>query len=118
MRITLLLAIGVFCAAGVLASDPPGRYGVDAPELARDHDRTVDYTTGARAIFVKGEVSRAAYLNVPTTESSAGVWPAATPPLPYDAYSPGGSDVTVWKGFQRNHAAGLELLQAQARSAQ
>jgi predicted dienelactone hydrolase len=146
--------------------------------IAGDHDRTVDYATGARAIFdaasaahrylltfkqgghaigldpvpeamrqklwdqdwfedpvwrkdrinainahfitafldcyVKGDEGRAAYLNVPVTESGAGVWPAATPPLAYDAYSPGTADITVWKGFQRNHAAGLELLQAEA----
>ena len=67
--------------------------------------------------YVKGDESRAAYLDVPVPESSAGVWPAAMPPVAYDAYSPGGADITVWKGFQRNHAAGLELLQAQARSA-
>ena len=66
--------------------------------------------------YVKGDQSRAAYLNVPVTESSAGVWAAATPALAYDAYSPGTSDITVWKGFQRNHASGLELLQAEARS--
>jgi predicted dienelactone hydrolase len=60
------------------------------------------------------DASRAAYLNVPVAESSAGVWPATTPPLAYDAYSPGTADISVWKGFQRNHAAGLELLQAQA----
>jgi hypothetical protein len=64
--------------------------------------------------YVKGDETRAAYLDVAVTESSAGAWPAATPPLEYDAYSPGSADITVWKGFQRNHAAGLELLQAQA----
>ena len=66
---------------------------------------------------VKGDESRDAYLDVPLPESSAGAWPAETPPLAYDAYSPGTSPITVWKGFQRNHAAGLELLQAQAVSA-
>jgi predicted dienelactone hydrolase len=149
--------------------------------IAGDNDRTVDYKTGARAIFdmasgahrylltfkegghsiglnpapdsmrqrlwdqdwfedpvwrkerinainahfitafldryVKGDESRAGYLNVPVTESAAGAWPAATPPLAYDAYSPGTAEITLWKGFQRNHAAGLELLQADARSA-
>ena len=65
--------------------------------------------------YVKGDESRDAYLNVPVSESAAGVWPA-TPPLPYDAYSPGTADITVWKGFQRNHATGLELLQAEAKS--
>jgi len=33
--------------------------------------------------------------------------------LPYDAYSPAADGVTVWKGFQRNRAAGLELLRAE-----
>jgi predicted dienelactone hydrolase len=66
--------------------------------------------------YVKGDESRAAYLNVPVGESDAGAWPAATLPLGYDAYSPGTEPITLWKGFQRNHAAGLELLQADARS--
>ena len=154
---------------------------ITAPMLliSGDHDRTVDYKTGARAIFdmasgtqrylltfkegghamglspapdsmrrrlwdqdwfedpvwrkerinainahfitafldryVKGDESRAPYLDVPVTESSTGAWPGATAPLAYDAYSPGTPGITVWKGFQRNHAAGLELLQAQAR---
>jgi predicted dienelactone hydrolase len=166
---------------GSLASwGAEGLRTITAPLLliAGDHDRTVDYATGARAIFdsasaahrylltfkqgghaigldpvpeamrqklwdqdwfedpvwrkdrinainahfitafldlhVKGDASRAAYLNVPVTESAAGIWPPATPPLAYDAYSPGTADITVWKGFQRNHAAGLELLQAEA----
>jgi predicted dienelactone hydrolase len=66
--------------------------------------------------YVKGDESRDAYLNVPVTESDLGAWPAATPPPAYDAYSPGTGHVTVWKGFQRNHATGLELLQAGARA--
>jgi predicted dienelactone hydrolase len=67
--------------------------------------------------YVKGDESRAAYLDVPLPESTLGTWvsptPAsATPPSPYDAYSPGGAGATLWKGFQRNHASGLQLLQA------
>lgn len=65
--------------------------------------------------YVKGNESRAAYLDVAVPESSAGVWPAGTAKLDYDAYSPGTGGITVWKGFQRNHAAGLELLQADAQ---
>jgi predicted dienelactone hydrolase len=151
--------------------------GVPLLLIAGDRDRTVDYTTGARAIFdqasgahrylltfkqgghalgfgpapkamrqrlwdedwfedpvwrkdrinainahfitafldryVKGDEGRAAYLDVATGDSDAGVWPE-TSTLPYDAYSPGDADITVWKGFQRSHAAGLELLQSQA----
>ena len=37
--------------------------------------------------------------------------------LPYSAYSPGGDGVTLWKGFQRQHAEGLELLHASPRRA-
>src|SRR6266403_1980279 len=170
-----------FARGGALAAwGADGVRMITAPLLliAGDHDRTVDYTTGARAIFdmasgahrylltfkegghsiglspapdsmrqrlwdqdwfedavwrkerinainahfitafldryVKGDESRAAYLDVPVTDSAAGAWPAATPPLAYDAYSPGTAEITLWKGFQRNHAAGLELLQADA----
>ncbi len=179
-----LLAVVAISPAGGGSLGAWGAEGVGmiaAPMLliSGDHDKTVDYTTGARAIFdmasgahrylltfkegghaiglspapdsmrqrlwdqdwfedpvwrkerinainahfitafldryVKGDESRAAYLDVPAAESSAGVWPATIPPAAYDAYSPGNSGVTVWKGFQRNHAAGLELLQAQAR---
>ena len=66
--------------------------------------------------YVKGDESRDAYLNVPVSESADGAWPA-TPPAPaYGAYSPGTANITVWKGFQRSHATGLELLQAEAKS--
>ena len=74
------------------------------------------FITAFLDLYVRGDTSRGAYLNVPVAESAVGAWPAATPPLAYDAYSPGTADITVWKGFQRNHAAGLELLQAAAGS--
>jgi predicted dienelactone hydrolase len=61
--------------------------------------------------YVKGDTGRAAYLDVHTPDSDDGVWPAQSS-LPYDAYSPSNSSITVWKGFQRNHAAGLQLLSA------
>jgi predicted dienelactone hydrolase len=60
--------------------------------------------------YLKDDVSRDAYLNVSVPDSSEGLWPAPNP-FPYDAYSPGTRGVTVWRGFQRNHAAGLELRQ-------
>src|ERR1700722_973301 len=74
------------------------------------------FITAFLDLYVKGDAGRAAYLNVAVAESAAGVWPAAAPPLAYDAYSPGNADITVWKGFRRNHAGGLELLQANAGS--
>lgn len=63
--------------------------------------------------YVKDDTSRDAYLNVAAPESSGGIWPTPNP-LPYDAYSPAANGVSVWRGFQKNHAAGLQLLQARA----
>jgi predicted dienelactone hydrolase len=71
------------------------------------------FITAFLDLYLKDDASRAAYLNVAQPESSDGVWPAAAA-LPYSAYSPGTGEVTVWKGFQRGHATGLELLQAPA----
>ena len=61
--------------------------------------------------YVKGDASRAAYLQVRTPDSDDGVWPAQSS-LPYGAFSPSDSNITVWKGFQRNHSTGLQLLSA------
>ena len=61
--------------------------------------------------YVKGDVSRAAYIDGLTPESAQGEWPAS-PADAYDAFSPGTDGNTVWKGFQRQHAEGLELLHA------
>jgi len=156
-----------------------GLRGVHAPLLliAGNKDRTVDYTTGAHAIFenatnadrylltfkegghsiglnpvpdamrsrlwdqdwfedpvwrkdrinainvhfitafldryVRDDVSRDSYLNVAVPEADAGLWATANASA-YAAYSPGANGISVWKGFHRNHAAGLELLQAKA----
>ena len=58
--------------------------------------------------YVKGDASRAAYLQGLVPDSDAGRWPGK-PAAPYDAVSPGGEGVTLWKGFQDRHAAGLQL---------
>jgi len=58
---------------------------------------------------VKDDASRAPYLDGLTRESIQGDWPASAARA-YDAYSPGADGITVWKGFQRGHAEGLELL--------
>jgi predicted dienelactone hydrolase len=63
--------------------------------------------------YLKGDASRAAYLDVGVTESFDGAW-AADKNTPYAAPSPGGEAATLWKGFQRHHNTGLELLQAPA----
>lgn len=61
--------------------------------------------------YVRGEVSRDSYLNVPEPDADAGTWPAADT-SPYAAFSSGANGNSVWKGFQRSHAVGLELQKA------
>jgi predicted dienelactone hydrolase len=61
--------------------------------------------------YVKDDASRAGYLDGLAPLSAGGAW-SAPEGLPYDARSPGGDGVTLWKGFQRQHAEGLELLHA------
>lgn len=59
--------------------------------------------------YVKDDAGRAPYLDGLTRDSTQGTWPAGAARA-YDAYSPGADGITVWKGFQRGHAEGLELL--------
>ena len=63
--------------------------------------------------YVKGDETRAAYLDGLVPDAASGQWPA-TEAGSLDAYSAGANGVTVWKGFQRNYAEGLELLQSDA----
>ena len=64
--------------------------------------------------YVKDDASRASYLDGLTPRSDDGAWPPS-PGEPYGAYSPGSEGITLWKGFQRQHAEGLELLHATPR---
>ena len=64
--------------------------------------------------YLKDDASGAAYLDGLVPESSKGEWPAEAAGA-YGAYSPGTDGITVWKGFQRQHAEGLELLHAAPR---
>ena len=66
--------------------------------------------------YVKGDESRASYLDVPVADGNAGRWPAPGP-AHYADYSPATGAITVWKGFQQKSAAGLELLERKAESA-
>ena len=64
--------------------------------------------------YVKDDASRAAYIDGLVPESARGEWPASAAGA-YGDYSPGNDGITVWKGFQRQHAEGLELLHATPR---
>lgn len=77
---------------------------------------TTHFITAFLDRYLKADESRAAFLDVAVTESNDGEWPAGGT-VAYDAYSPGTGGITVWKGFQRNHATGMQLLRADARTA-
>ena len=70
------------------------------------------FITAFLDLYVKGEKRYAAYLDVPVSHAGRGVWPHDREP--FAAYSPGTGDITVWKGFQRSFAVGLELQRADA----
>lgn len=61
--------------------------------------------------YLKGETDRDAYLLSPVSDADQAAWPAADAGA-YGAYSTAQPPVTVWKGFQRVHDAGLRLLHA------
>ena len=71
------------------------------------------FITAFLDLYVKGQKSRAAYLDVPVRHAGHGVWPHDHEP--FAAYSPGTGDITVWKGFQRSFAVGLKMQRASAR---
>lgn len=60
--------------------------------------------------YVKGDASRASYIDGLVVESDKGTWDAPQG-TPWSARSPGG-EVTLWKGFQRRHATGMTLMHA------
>jgi predicted dienelactone hydrolase len=62
-------------------------------------------------LYVRGDPTRSAYIDGLVPESAAGGWPPE-PQSRYDEYSPGTAGVTLWKGFQRRHAEGLEFRHA------
>lgn len=79
----------------------------------QDHVNAVNlhFITAFLALYLKGDAQARAWLDVPVVNADEGVWnaPAGTP---WGAYSPGGEGVTLWKGFQRRHASGLEFRHA------
>jgi predicted dienelactone hydrolase len=68
------------------------------------------FITAFLDLYVKGEQRDAAYLEVRVVHAGRGVWPHDH--APFAAYSPGTGEITVWKGFQRSFAVGLELQRA------
>ncbi len=57
--------------------------------------------------YVKGDESKASYIDGLVPNSDDGTWP--NPPPTYGAISPGPPSATLWKGFAQAHAAGMML---------
>jgi predicted dienelactone hydrolase len=66
--------------------------------------------------YVKDDASRASYLELAVTDAAAGTWPQDQQGR-WNEISPGTEGITVWKGFQRRHAQGLEWLRQDAAAA-
>jgi predicted dienelactone hydrolase len=73
---------------------------------------SLHFVTAFLDLHVKGDASKAAYLDLATERSAEGVWPAV-PGADEAAFSAGQPGVTVWRGFQRRWAEGLRLLRAE-----
>jgi dienelactone hydrolase len=58
--------------------------------------------------YVKGDATKARYLDGLVANSNDGVW-AGLPPGRHAGYSPGPPIATTWKGFQPGKAAGMTL---------
>jgi predicted dienelactone hydrolase len=71
------------------------------------------FITAFLAVYLKGDAGMKSFLDVPIEDAGEGIWnaPAGTQ---WNAYSPGGAGITLWKGFQRSHAQGLTLRHAAA----
>jgi predicted dienelactone hydrolase len=69
------------------------------------------FITAFLAVHLRDDTAMRVFLDVPVADSDMGEWnaPAGTP---WGAYSPGAPDATLWKGFQRRHARGMELRHA------
>lgn len=72
------------------------------------------FITAFLAVHLRGEADKRAFLDVPVVDSDAGDWKAPDG-TPWGAFSPGGEGVTLWKGFQRRHARGMELRHSAPR---
>ena len=71
------------------------------------------FITAFLDLYAKGDIPKAAYLDLAIPQSADGVW-VAKPGTPWDARSPG-APATLWKGFPRRHAEGLSFRFAPAQ---
>jgi alpha-beta hydrolase superfamily lysophospholipase len=66
------------------------------------------FVTAFLGLHLRDDARMRSFLDVPIVESDQGEW-SAPQGTPWGAYSPGGEGITLWKGFQRRHARGMEM---------
>jgi hypothetical protein len=71
------------------------------------------FITAFLDINLRDNAAARSYLDVSVSDADLGVWNAPANAT-WGAYSPGGLGVSLWKGFQRRHARGMDLLHAAA----
>jgi predicted dienelactone hydrolase len=71
------------------------------------------FVTAFLDLTLKGDVSKRAYLDVPTVDANAGEWPLSFAEQ-LNGTMAGTEQPKYWRGFQRRWAAGLEMHRAAA----
>ncbi len=66
------------------------------------------FITAFLGLTLQDKAAMRSYLDVPVESSDDGEWKAPDR-APWGAVSPGGPGISLWKGFQRRHARGLQL---------
>ncbi len=89
----------------------------DEPVWRKDRITAINQhiVTAFLDLYLKGDETRRAYLHVGMTKSNEGKWPLAQGQSAGAAFSKGSEEQTVWKGFQRRWAVGLEMYCADPR---
>lgn len=103
-------------AIGLNPAPPEMRTGLwdldwfEDPVWRTDRVNTINqhFITAFLDLHLRGQAEKRSYLEVAVDSSNEGTWTAPAD-TPWSAYSPGGPGITLWKGFQRSHARGLEL---------
>ena len=74
------------------------------------------FVTAFLDLTLKGDTAKRAYLDVPTVDSNAGVWPTSFAEQ-LNGMTAGPKQDKYWRGFQRRWATGLEMHRAAAGKA-
>ena len=83
----------------------------DEPVWRKDRITAINqhFVTAFLDLYLKGDETRRTYLHVGPPKSNDGTWPLGEGKSAGAAFSKGSDGETIWKGFQRRWAVGLEM---------